>query len=132
MKEWIVSSSSDKSPVRRKEITNAALACFVRVGYNKTTMDAIATECGVSEGTLYWYFKSKDNLLESALSAFIVDLHSKQAIEELAELPTAADKWRALAGAMAGLGEWADGFFNLVLGVLGVDSTPQGSCQFLG
>ncbi|MCD6284746.1 MAG: TetR/AcrR family transcriptional regulator [Anaerolineae bacterium] len=94
---------------------SAALVCFTRMGYNNTTMDDIATECGVSKGTLYWYFESKDSLLESVITAFIEDSYSEPAIAALAEVPTAAGKLRTLARAMAALGERAQGFFSLFL-----------------
>jgi len=55
----------DVSAERRAQIIEAALTCFTRKGYNNTTMDDVAAESGLSKGTLYWYFESKDNLLKS-------------------------------------------------------------------
>ncbi len=46
----------------KKKILDAAAKCFSKWGYAKTTMDKIAEEAGVSKGTLYWYFKSKEEL----------------------------------------------------------------------
>jgi len=48
--------------VTREKIIEAAAKCFSERGYTKTTMDKIAEEAGVSKGTLYWYFKSKEEL----------------------------------------------------------------------
>ncbi len=47
---------------RRQEILDAAMRCFARTGYHKTSMDDIVAESGLSKGTLYWYFKSKRDL----------------------------------------------------------------------
>ena len=47
---------------RRVEIMEAALRCFNRSGYRRTTMDDVVTESGLSKGTIYWYFKDKKNL----------------------------------------------------------------------
>ena len=50
---------------RKAQILRAALACFARKGYHKTTMDDIVAESGLSKGTLYWYFNSKKALFIS-------------------------------------------------------------------
>jgi AcrR family transcriptional regulator len=47
---------------RRQEILDAALRCFVRTGYQGTSMQDIVEESGLSKGTLYWYFDSKQAL----------------------------------------------------------------------
>jgi len=43
-------------------ILDAALSVFGRLGYRRTSMDAIAEECGVSRPTLYLRFKNKHEL----------------------------------------------------------------------
>jgi len=50
-----------KSKVREK-IIDSAVECFARSGFDKTTMDEIANASEVSKGTLYLYFKSKEDL----------------------------------------------------------------------
>jgi len=50
---------------RRQQIIVAAKRVFSRKGYTKTTMEDIATEAELSPGTLYLYFKSKDELYAS-------------------------------------------------------------------
>src|SRR5499427_4676925 len=47
---------------RRDQIVAAALACFARTGYYATTMADVAAEAGVSKGTPYLYFDSKQAL----------------------------------------------------------------------
>jgi AcrR family transcriptional regulator len=47
---------------RRDQVLAAALACFARGGYHATTMSDVATEAGVSKGTPYLYFPSKEAL----------------------------------------------------------------------
>ena len=52
-----------ESPTERQsQIYEAALACFGRYGYHQTTMDQVAAESGLSKGTLYWHFRSKQAL----------------------------------------------------------------------
>lgn len=48
-------------------ITDAARKLFIEKGFDETTMDDIAREAGFAKGTVYLYFKSKNELM-----AFIV------------------------------------------------------------
>lgn len=47
---------------RRQEIVDAAEKVFFSKGFEKSTMDDIADRAELSKGTLYLYFKSKDDL----------------------------------------------------------------------
>src|SRR5712691_2091011 len=47
---------------RREQITAAGLACFARSGYHAATMADVAAQAGVSKGTPYLYFDSKEAL----------------------------------------------------------------------
>ncbi|MBI3584916.1 MAG: TetR/AcrR family transcriptional regulator [Nitrospinae bacterium] len=49
--------------IRKQQILESAIRCISRQGYHQTTMDDIASEAGLSKGALYWYFKSKDEIL---------------------------------------------------------------------
>jgi AcrR family transcriptional regulator len=51
----------------KSRILDAALAEFGEQGYFKTTMDHLAEKAGVAKGTLYWNFKSKEDLLLAAI-----------------------------------------------------------------
>ena len=44
---------------RRDEIAAAALRCFAREGFHRTTMQDIVAESGLSPGALYRYFAAK-------------------------------------------------------------------------
>lgn len=65
---------ADVSQERRAQIIQAARACFARQGYHRTTMDDIVRESGLSKGTLYWYFSSKEALFLAILDAWWRDL----------------------------------------------------------
>ncbi len=110
-----MSSHPPESEDRRRQIIKAALACFTRKGYNKTTMDDIVVESGLSKGTLYWYFKSKEDLFQSAVLSFFEDAFGDAALAPLTKCTTATEKLRFLAQVMAGLGELARGLFTLFL-----------------
>lgn len=47
---------------REQAFKDAALKLFSTRGYHKTTMSEIALKAGFGKGTLYWYWKSKEEL----------------------------------------------------------------------
>lgn len=49
--------------VRRAQILDAAQTCLARSGYHLTTMDDVVRESGLSKGSLYWHFDSKEEVL---------------------------------------------------------------------
>ncbi len=51
--------------IAKEKITNAAYNVFTNKGYHKTTMDDVANEVGVSKASLYSYFKSKEEILQT-------------------------------------------------------------------
>ena len=52
-----------KRESRRQQILDAALTCFSRDGFHATTTADIVRESGVSQGTLYLYFATKDDIV---------------------------------------------------------------------
>lgn len=55
------------SDERKSQILNAAEDVFTQKGFEEARMDDIAEETGLSKGTLYLYFKSKDDLIIAIL-----------------------------------------------------------------
>lgn len=53
-----------KSEHTRQLVADVALRMFREIGFEKTTMRAIAAEAGVSVGNAYYYFASKDDLVQ--------------------------------------------------------------------
>ena len=53
-----------KSARTRSAIIDAALRLFREKGYDATTMRAVAAEAGVSVGNAYYYFASKEHLVQ--------------------------------------------------------------------
>ena len=54
------------------ELTAAALALFVEKGFAATRLDDVAARVGVSKGTVYLYFKSKEDLFKAVIRESIV------------------------------------------------------------
>lgn len=60
-------SSSNPSNDRKAQILNAAETVLTKKGFEKTRMDDIAKETGLGKGTLYLYFKSKEELIVATI-----------------------------------------------------------------
>jgi TetR/AcrR family fatty acid metabolism transcriptional regulator len=57
--------SGERKEARREQILDAAVLEIARRGYYGTTVSTIARRAGVADGTIYLYFKSKEDLLVS-------------------------------------------------------------------
>jgi AcrR family transcriptional regulator len=99
---------------RKAQILQAAWTCFARKGYNNTTMDDIVVESGLSKGSLYWHFDSKDDLFMAAVTAFFVEV-GQETFAALEQCESVADKLRAGARSMVAFGRKAAGLFNLLV-----------------
>ena len=77
-----ISTDSNK----KEEILAAALNLFLENGYEQTSVRMISQTIGCEVGLIYYYFKTKDDLFENALS-----LYFKKFEEELMSLPCEAD-----------------------------------------
>lgn len=67
--------SEAQRETRRQQILDAALRCFSRDGFHNTTTADIVRESGVSQGTLYLYFATKDDIIV----ALADDRHQREA-----------------------------------------------------
>ena len=73
-----VLDSTHTEPRRRRkearpgELTAAALDLFVEKGFAATRLDDVALRAGVSKGTLYLYFDSKEALFKAVVEEGIV------------------------------------------------------------
>ena len=63
--ERLTSESRGVDPAKRAQIIDGARRVFLAQGFDAASMGAIAREAGVSKGTLYVYFKSKEELFEA-------------------------------------------------------------------
>lgn len=78
---------------KKTEILNEALNLFASKGYHATTLDEIAEKVGVTQAALYYYFKSKAEIVELVIQSIIKrmedainvsesDLSSKEKLRE--------------------------------------------------
>jgi len=62
-----------KADERPAALYNAALQAFTEKGFRATRLEDVAALAGVSKGTIYHYFKNKDDLLIQALESKMQD-----------------------------------------------------------
>ena len=61
-----------RKEARPTELTAAALALFVEKGFSATRLEDVASRAGVSKGTLYLYFDSKEALFKAVIQEGIL------------------------------------------------------------
>ena len=57
--------------LKQRQVLLSSLKLFSEIGFENTTASLIAKEAGVSEGTVFSYFKTKEGILEAILSTFL-------------------------------------------------------------
>lgn len=81
---------------RQTQLLGAAARVFAKKGYERATIKDIAKQAGVSEGSIYNYFKNKNELLISILGQAVahpaVELVSAEVLRENAGKPLPPDK----------------------------------------
>ncbi len=80
-----------KTGNKREAIINAGVLLFSKNGFDRTSMDQIATRAGIAVGTVYLYFKTKDDILQGIFDRFITH-HDRQLEQDLLSVKGARRK----------------------------------------
>ncbi|MEV0292407.1 TetR/AcrR family transcriptional regulator [Nocardia sp. NPDC050710] len=88
-------------PGKRERLVEAAVRVFYEQGIEKTTIADIARVAEVPVGNVYYYFKTKDQLIEAAIGA-----HARSLDQIVAELERLDDPRERLKSLIQG---WVDG-----------------------
>ncbi|MGQ4328877.1 TetR/AcrR family transcriptional regulator [Streptomyces hayashii] len=73
------------------EVVDVALRLFIEQGFDRTTVDQIAAESGLSRASLFWYFGTKEDMVLVGLEGT-----GRQIAEALAARPDDERPWEAL------------------------------------
>lgn len=84
------------APDRRKMIVEAATKSFSMFGYKATTMDQVAKLANVGKGTIYTFFKNKEELFEEIISSLVKEMIAEADSVLQPELPFTENVHRAL------------------------------------
>lgn len=100
---------TSKGERTRAKIVDAALGLFQESGYEATTMRAIADVCGLSVGSAYYYYPSKEHLVQAFYGRMRSD-HTAAAQPVLSQLTEFEQR---LAGVMHAQIDVAEPYWNL-------------------
>jgi AcrR family transcriptional regulator len=64
----------DRSHDTRSRLRQLALKLFAEQGYEKTSLREIAEQLGVTKAALYYYFKSKEDIVRSLVEDYVAEL----------------------------------------------------------
>ena len=109
---------------RIQSIRDAAIRVIARKGMAAATMQEIADEAGVAKGTIYLYFRDRDDLVEKTFENAMNDLH-KRVDEALEKEGTFEQKFRGMLAAKIGYFQAHREFFRLYISL----RYPEGSAQ---
>ena len=84
---------------RVQQLLDAAMAVFARRGYAAATVDAVAERAGVAKGTVYQYFKSKEELLFAVFDRWVAQYFAALSARVPATGVSAEEQLRRLAQA---------------------------------
>jgi len=85
---------------KRERLIAAAAETIYAAGVEKTTLADIASAAGIPLGNVYYYFKTKDALVQAVVEAHLAEARTMlAAIDEAYETPR--ERLRALFGALA-------------------------------
>ncbi len=90
------SQSAPRNPDKYRRILEAAVAVFAEKGFFNSRVADIADRADVADGTVYLYFKSKEEILMTAINTAF-DAFMSLARTELTKLPDPAERLRRLA-----------------------------------
>ena len=85
---------------RRGQILRAASIVFSRVGFHAANVSDVAAEARVSQGTIYHYFKSKEELFMAAFEAWETESFYQEVQAATDGTASAAEQLRGLAYGM--------------------------------
>jgi AcrR family transcriptional regulator len=90
-----------KSAATRRRILDAAARVLMDSGYAASRLSDIAEHAGLQAGSLYYYFPSKDDLVEEVLRYGVqfTHAHVRSAVEQLPDDATAGERLHAAVGA---------------------------------
>lgn len=113
-----------KASDRRKQLLDAAVACFATMGYRGTTTAALARAAGVSEPVLYRHFASKQ-----ALFVALLEQASRETLAEwrkaIAPLHSPMDKLRVLLRLNPATQPHLGGIYRIIFHAQSEISEPQ-------
>ena len=89
-------AAASRNTEKYQRILDAAVAVFAEKGFFTSRISDIADRANVADGTVYLYFKNKEEILMTAINTAF-DAFMRHARTELEKLPNPAERLRRLA-----------------------------------
>ena len=125
--------SDDQRSDRRRQIAAAALLCFVRNGFEATSMGDIIAESGLSAGAIYLHYENKQDLIRKVVTDVFVErsnelaeLHRRNPLPDPAQVVREfVERIRHASGAEIRLHAWSICLRDPELGLLMADYAAE-------
>ena len=111
----------DSQPTTRDRIVHAAMELFWRKGYGSTSISDILETAKVNSGSLYYFFKGKQELLIAVLEAYRNGIEAMLLEPSWAEVEDPVEKVFALLGTYRRLLVETDCFYGCPIGSLALE-----------
>jgi AcrR family transcriptional regulator len=119
-------------PSKKKKIVTAAITTFARKGYSSATIAEVAEAAGIGKGTIYEYFRSKEDLFFAAFERLIMG--TAQTMDQVSQTAEGSVSARIAAIADAVLKRWLANLdlYGLVLEFWSATTAAQSRNRFRG
>jgi len=84
LEAFVWPDEDQKQRNKRQRILKGATELFIRLGYRKTSVDAIAKQAGLAKGTVYLYYSNKSEIVLHAI-ALEKSAYLRQLVEHISE-----------------------------------------------
>ncbi len=115
----------DQKANKRNQIVEAAARVFARNGYSNAVVADIAVEANIGKGTVYAYFKSKEDLFFAVFEWFQKKTEIAATVQISALGGGASDRLKALNDTLMGLWDEIKDVFVLVMEFWAASSSTQ-------
>ncbi|HEX9974657.1 MAG TPA: TetR/AcrR family transcriptional regulator [bacterium] len=119
-----LSRKEREKQIRQQHILDAARELFIRKGYHQTTLEEIARQAEFGKGTLYNYFRSKEDLFSGIIDRLSDDMFERTQTA-LAAPGDVREKMTAYAKAFISHAQANSDLFRLIIQELHQAKSPQ-------
>jgi AcrR family transcriptional regulator len=127
-----MSPRPDKSPERKQQILDAAIAVFARLGFRAARMDDVAEQAGLSKAALYLYYKSKDAIIAALLQRlFLQEFKQLQALVESEREGLVVEQLLVLTRQLATMLQWMSRLMPIAFEFYAIAGRDKQVRQFL-
>lgn len=96
----ITSMSNHRQDEKYAKIINTSREVFSTLGYKGTTVERIAKSAGISKGSIYLYFETKEDILSAIIDSCVQDMIERVEVELSSEGTPEERLYRAIYAAI--------------------------------